>query len=872
MSVDLNDPEIQRLQREVLDPSSQTTWFLTHYDPSTSSVLVPLASGSSPSISRIRDTLASTTEELVYGYADVQGKGLIIVYMIDGINGVRRARAVVHSRAFATLFQDYSALITISTASELTDELVADKLGLPEAHDDRSSRMTGLVPVSSGHPNPSDLLEPTRSVSSSGQGATVSNDGHLTDTSTAQFHTPTSGAQMVLPPSPPPELGPPLDLESSRAPPQDHYSRSIEDSARPNDPATFPTQPTSINPQLQRDLALAAGHTEPEASLPPASMIGDDPSHPSNITPSGQPAPLPLADRLQIHTVSPLSDRLPPPSEPTVIHPDRPLDPKGISSTDVFPEQRNRKTSLSSRLGSLGAAFGRGSSTSPKSPSVTVFTPTDSNGHNGSPRDDQSPSTRSNKSPGSPGKSRFFSSQLVKNFGRRVSGNSTHTSSPPTTPRIDERAAEDADAPPPLPPKDSTPSPRRFGSGHEPAPGAHYGTGQNYIGTLPLSPQADGRSRPSSAGRGDGGGISPSPSAKLAMTAASQKSVKTEMEIQERVRKDMELRDQERLADQHDFEQNVTVIDRGSHLEDGEEEEGLPYDRPDPREPPLSVNDRAPEKEAAPHQGLSPSELEQATGVKEKMTELSLAEAGVAGPGVGLVAGSLVSGQAADDGDRRMKEEEERLKAEEQRVAQEEERVAEERERLAQEEKRVAEERARLDREEEELRVKEEQEHFAREEQARWAEEERLRKIEEERRIQAEKEAEEQRLKAEQEELERQRKAQVRESMVRGKQNGGIMLSGWITVQTMKSPTWRRRHFNLYKDKLDLFKSEVDPAPIQTIHLGNDAKVSHTYEESQVQESFKITAGDGEPYFLFTDGHEDRETVLEGLALAMERA
>jgi hypothetical protein len=64
-----------------------------------------------------------------------------------------------------------------------------------------------------------------------------------------------------------------------------------------------------------------------------------------------------------------------------------------------------------------------------------------------------------------------------------------------------------------------------------------------------------------------------------------------------------------------------------------------------------------------------------------------------------------------------------------------------------------------------------------------------------------------------------------------------------------------------------------DPKPITTISLGPGSRTEVTYEESQVQDSFKLVstrAGAGEDtYYLFTDSNEDRETVLEGLAIAI---
>ena len=59
--------------------------FLLHYDTQNPSSLVPLASGDNPSIPQIREHLSNSSENLVYGYADIQGKGLVLAYMAEGV-------------------------------------------------------------------------------------------------------------------------------------------------------------------------------------------------------------------------------------------------------------------------------------------------------------------------------------------------------------------------------------------------------------------------------------------------------------------------------------------------------------------------------------------------------------------------------------------------------------------------------------------------------------------------------------------------------------------------------------------------------------------------------------------------------------------
>lgn len=50
----------------------------------------------------------------------------------------------------------------------------------------------------------------------------------------------------------------------------------------------------------------------------------------------------------------------------------------------------------------------------------------------------------------------------------------------------------------------------------------------------------------------------------------------------------------------------------------------------------------------------------------------------------------------------------------------------------------------------------------------------------------------------------------------------------------------------------------------------NGSRVSERYDESQVHDSFKITTGTTEDYFLFTDSAEDKAALLRALRVALE--
>ena len=310
------------------------------------------------------------------------------------------------------------------------------------------------------------------------------------------------------------------------------------------------------------------------------------------------------------------------------------------------------------------------------------------------------------------------------------------------------------------------------------------------------------------------------------------------MEIQERFRRDLELKAQEREKER------LAEENGASNLADGGEEEGLPYDRPDPDDPEELV-DGPVAKEVTPHQGLTSSELKGADGVQEKLAAADLAETGAAGAGAGILAQSMAApategraraegvpedvspatspedthptissgttalptGQPVEEPGRGTEEAEQREAQEtEQREAQEvEQRRKEEAAQQAQEEdRRVKAEQAeadrrraqedRLKREEEERLQREEAEklRFAEEKKVqaeREAEEQRVKAEKEEQRLKVEREAEEQRIRAEKEAQELQRKAEIRAEMMSGKREGRVMLNGVRTIPLRTHPT-----------------------------------------------------------------------------------
>jgi hypothetical protein len=84
MSVDLSAPEIQVAHQQILDKADPTTWFILSYG-SPPSALQLVSSGRAPPLPQIREILAETSEDVLFGYAEVGGKGLIIAFMRDNV-------------------------------------------------------------------------------------------------------------------------------------------------------------------------------------------------------------------------------------------------------------------------------------------------------------------------------------------------------------------------------------------------------------------------------------------------------------------------------------------------------------------------------------------------------------------------------------------------------------------------------------------------------------------------------------------------------------------------------------------------------------------------------------------------------------------
>ncbi|WVQ76120.1 hypothetical protein IAR50_005763 [Cryptococcus sp. DSM 104548] len=930
MSLDTAHPAVDAVRHAIANPADPTAWFLLQYNHlAPGPQVIPLDSGPLPVLPVWQKHLQETDQGVLFGYAEIAAKGLVLVYLTPEVGGVKRARAIVHSRAIASMYPDYSAIITIASPGELTEELISERLGLgvPAPADKARVEIPGgdgpnpLAPgLGRGLP-PSPLLQKQRDATP--MSAAASETGSPSRVNFTERR------------KPPPQLSA-LGLGTPSGSPSASPSRLPSAS-----PSRLPSRSPSHAPEPQ------------PVNVPSVEQLREREKDDRNRKPS-------FTSRLKntFHRSSPSIEDTPT-SSPSNTDKPTPLTPTSPSSPSMGGGRF--------KPASLGKVFSkkRGTGeTPPTSPRVDDFVePPRPISHDFSPRPisrDLTPTP----APALPPKDSTSqtSSSPMATYAPSLQAAHGHSPYPASTP---PGGAPPSLAPPvPLASRDST--------GREEASTYHTpmtSPAEEIVSPPQIIPTPRSTSLLSTPEPAEGPSLSPSPSARQVLYDARQKSLDKEREIQERFRRDLGAKDQKDVGGDDAVYANGQV--EGS---DGYESSiRLAYDDTDTEDE--RVKPTTGEKvlvAVPPLDALPPSPIGDATGdasvtslglvgrgafpspppptgqslldsdtrqehEKEESQQQAMMRAEMSALHAEQQAEEAAAITAEDPAEREAEEErarldreiEEKLRAEyEERVRkerEEEERVRreederrrlevaesekrreeedarerylaeEERRRHAEdEERRVAEEeRLRVLAEEEELRRLEEEERAreqaAEAERQRLVEEERARVRAEEERRRAEEAALAERKRAEEaaraekkraeEETERQRvegelakKKAIREGLLSGKQNGGVMLRGWVTAQTYKSMTWRRRHFQLLSTEMRLFKNEGDSKPIQTIFFGPSTSISEAYEESQVKDSFKVVSsserGD-EDFFLFADSAEDKEVVLEGIKLCL---
>ncbi|GAN10374.1 conserved hypothetical protein [Mucor ambiguus] len=120
----INDPRILNAYIAITE-DEPTDWLILGYRD-TRDVISLYASGVH-GLSEFRNNL---TNEILFGFVRVEDKFILITYVPDSVSGVRRARALVHSRAVAGVLELSHAQFTASSLSDLSDTNVRTRLKL----------------------------------------------------------------------------------------------------------------------------------------------------------------------------------------------------------------------------------------------------------------------------------------------------------------------------------------------------------------------------------------------------------------------------------------------------------------------------------------------------------------------------------------------------------------------------------------------------------------------------------------------------------------------------------------------------------------------------------------------------------------------
>ncbi|KAI9244783.1 hypothetical protein EDC94DRAFT_530665 [Helicostylum pulchrum] len=121
---DVNDPRILNAYIAITE-DEPTDWLLLGYKDSRN-VISLYASGVN-GLSEFREHI---TNEILFGFVRVDDRFILITYVPDSVSGVRRARALVHSRSVAGILELSHAQFTASSLSDMSDANIRTRLKL----------------------------------------------------------------------------------------------------------------------------------------------------------------------------------------------------------------------------------------------------------------------------------------------------------------------------------------------------------------------------------------------------------------------------------------------------------------------------------------------------------------------------------------------------------------------------------------------------------------------------------------------------------------------------------------------------------------------------------------------------------------------
>ncbi|CDS03625.1 hypothetical protein LRAMOSA01027 [Lichtheimia ramosa] len=135
---DLSDPRIQEAYTEI-EQYQDTNWLLLGYNDTRD--VISLYSKGEGGLSEFRNHLS---DEVLYGFVRVEDRFILITWVSEQVSGVRRARALVHSRAVASLLKSHHAQITASSMNDLSDNNIRTRLKIGENQVPNRSRPSSM--------------------------------------------------------------------------------------------------------------------------------------------------------------------------------------------------------------------------------------------------------------------------------------------------------------------------------------------------------------------------------------------------------------------------------------------------------------------------------------------------------------------------------------------------------------------------------------------------------------------------------------------------------------------------------------------------------------------------------------------------------
>ncbi|CAO3661535.1 unnamed protein product [Rhizopus stolonifer] len=123
---DLSDARIIEAYNSIVEEDT-ANWLLLGYNDTRD--VISLYSSGSGGLSEFRNQLK---DEVLYGFVKVEDRNILITWVSEHVSGVRRARALVHSRSVASLLKLHHAQVTASNLTDLSDTNIRTRLKLGE--------------------------------------------------------------------------------------------------------------------------------------------------------------------------------------------------------------------------------------------------------------------------------------------------------------------------------------------------------------------------------------------------------------------------------------------------------------------------------------------------------------------------------------------------------------------------------------------------------------------------------------------------------------------------------------------------------------------------------------------------------------------